>query len=215
MGLGPLPPGKQCTLIDGTCEDEVIVKEFSIDSDSVQAALYVGAITGSVDVKFYTVTNDGELEIIEFPTITAPLGEILLRKAAASMSKVKALITCTGSASINLVAKAINAGESSVVIEGADNWRAVGYTVGTTPGVLISAALVDRRGLAIRNLNNSGQLYIAETLAKVTGTITPAGLPDAFILKAGESIQIDITAGSEIYAVGEVDIDVRTLEVGE
>lgn len=213
--LGPLPPGKQCTLVDGTCEDETIVKEFTIDSDSVQAALYVGAITGSVDVKFYTVTNDGELEIIEFPTITAPLGEILLRKAAASMSRVKAVVTCTGSASINLVARAITAGESSVVIEGADNWRTEGYTVTTTPAVLIPAALVDRRGLAIRNYNNSGLLYIAETLAKVTGGTTPAALPHAFILKAGESIQIDITAGSAVYAVGDTTIDVRTIEVGD
>ena len=98
LSPGPLPPGKQCTVFTGVLTDTTDRAAFNIDSDSIQASLFVKDVTGSVNVRIYTITQAGELEIIAFPEITSDLAEIPLQKAATSMQRIRTEIEVTGTA---------------------------------------------------------------------------------------------------------------------
>lgn len=208
----PLPVGKTTPLL------RVEVPEqgnweifFSLDADSVLMSLYVSSIaSGALDVVVYTYAEEGkEVSIITFPTLTGPTGELLLRKAAATMSNVRVKVTTTGPASFDLRARGISAGETSVKIQGAADLSTSQLTVGTTPLSILPSVLTDRQGVVIRNWSTTDTLYVAESAVKATSSV---GYP----VGPGESIGIDIVAGQTLYGVADpTSVDVRVMQAGE
>jgi len=204
----PLSPGKDYLLVTKTNAPANVEEHYlSIDSDTVLISLYVSSLSsGTFNVDVYTLTTDDKLsKVISFPTLTAPTSELLLRKAAAVMQRIKVVITYTGTASFEVRARGLSAGEMSVKIQGASTAKAQKLTVGMTPGLLIPAALNGRSSLVLKNNNASGTLYLGFTLTEAT---TAIGYP----LGPGESMGLDLESGAEVYAVGTAVIDVRVIE---
>lgn len=207
----PLPQGKTSPLLRvETPTTSTWEITFSLDADSVLFSLYVGSLSsGSLSVTAYTVADVGqEIQIVSFPTITGPTANLLLRKAAVSLSNVRVSVVSTGPVTLDLRARGISSGETSVKIDSAGSITTNQLTVGTTPLSLFASALTDRNGVVIRNWGNV-TLYIAETSAKATPAL---GYP----IGGQESLGIDIQAGQVIYgAVASGSTDVRTMEAGE
>lgn len=208
----PLPVGKTTPLLRVEHPEqggwEVF---FSLDADSVLMSLYVGSIaSGSLDITVYTYAEEGkEVSIITFPSISGPTGELLLRKAAATMSNIRVVVTATGPVVFDLRARGISAGETSVKIQSAADLSTSQLTVGTTPLSILPSVLTDRQGVVIRNWSTTDTLYVAESIAKATSVV---GYP----LGPGESIGIDITAGQVLYGVAQpTSVDVRIMQAGE
>jgi hypothetical protein len=158
----------------------------------------------------YTLTDVGkELLLFSFPTITAGTTNLLLKKAGVSMQRFRVEATYTGVCQYEVHVRAVEgAGESSVRILGAGEWRTSQATVTTTASLLIAAALTDRNGVVIKNWSSSNSLFLAETSAKATSAL---GYP----LAPKDAIAMDIAAGAAIYAVaGTGTVDVRIGESG-
>lgn len=211
VNTSPLPVGKTTPLlVVSTPETNTWEITFSLDADSVLLSLYVGSLSsGQLDVTAYAVADEGkEVSIIEFPTITGPTANLLLRKAAISLSRVRVLVTATGPATIDLRARGISSGETSVRIESATDLTTNQLTVGTSPTNILPAALTDRLGVVIRNWSGS-TIYLGETALKATSVV---GYP----IGVGESIALDISAGQDVFAAtGSGTSDVRVMQAGE
>lgn len=207
----PLPSGKTTTLLNESAAPagtRTVV--FPIDCDSVLISLWVDSITsGDLDIAVYTQTMDGkQVEIISFPTISAPTAELLLRKAATAMSVVKLVVTTTGVATFEVRAKGLTAGETTAKIVSAGSLTTSSTTVNTSPSILIPAALTDRNGLTIKNYTGGGTLFVSEDQTKL-----PA---DAWPIGPGEVWSLDVAAGVIIYAVSSAGtLDVRLAQSGE
>lgn len=208
---GPLTTGKEiqvANLSPTAAGTESVI--FSIDAESVLLSLYVEAVSGDLDVKAYTVGADGqEVEIISFPTISAPTNELLLRKAASALQRIRVEVTYTDACTFNLRARGVAAEGASVKIEGASSFQVTQVNITTTASALLSAGLTDRNGIMVVNTDPSQTLYIAESLAKAT-----AGL-GAPVYPNGGNISLDLAAGGTLYAVSTAGtIDVRIVETG-
>lgn len=202
--------GKTLQIFDGqlTGSGETCIDFTLDDSDSLLASLYVRSVTsGTVSAVVYTVTVTGEkVAVITFPDITAPTTELLLKKAAVGLSNMQLCITHTGDAEVSVYGKGLTAGEASVRVLGASEIRTSQVNVGTSPTLLIPAALTDRAGMVIKHWSTSGVLYIAEGSPE-------AVLSTAYPMEAKEAMGIDVAAGVEIWAVADAGtIDVRILE---
>lgn len=206
----PLPAGKVTTLLRGPMAAGTAEITFTLDCDSVLLSLYVGSITsGTITVNAYTQVEEGkETLILSFPVISAPTADLLLQKAAIAMGRVRVEVIATDACDIDVRAKGITAGETSVRIQGANNWQVSQIDIPSTPTLLIPTSLVDRSGLVFKNNSNTNVLYVAETSLKATTSI---GYP----IGPRESLAFDLAAGDEIWAVSDgADIDVRIAEAG-
>jgi hypothetical protein len=208
----PLTLGKELQVFDETVTAAGSKTEtFSIDAESVLISLYIGATSGDVDVSAFTVGRDGqEVEVITFPTISSPTSELLLRKAASALQRVKIVVSYTDACSFNIRARGVSAGAASVSIEGASNFKASQTDVTSTAGVLIASSLEDRKGILIinNNVGSSEILYLGGTLAQSTTVI---GTP----VRPGGNVSVNLSAGASLFAVSDgSDIDVRIAETG-
>lgn len=208
----PLPPGKIITVLDQVeIAANTRIARFTLDADSVLVSLFVESLTsGTVDVEVWTETEEGkESRVIAFPTISSVTTELLLRKAAACLSRVYVKVVNTGACTYEVRARGITAGELSVRIQGASAGSASSTTASTTPAVLIPVNLNERTALIIKNFNDSvGTLFIGFTLAEATVT-------DGYPIRPTESLGIDIESGTSIYAVTDTGtVDVRLLQAG-
>lgn len=205
--IGPIAYGKTETILSLSATGSGTRSEsFSIESDSVLVSLFAEVVSGTLDVSVYTLTDDGkELGIINFPQLAAPTSELLLKKAAAAMSRIRVVATYSGATTFEVRARAIGAGESSVKILGASQAKASQLTVGTTPTLLFPISLQDRAGLIVKN-NGSVILYVGYSAAEAT----PA---NGYPIAAGESLGIDVGSGATIYArAASGTVDVRLME---
>lgn len=209
----PLPAGKTAPLLrKDVAETGSWEIRFQLDAETILISLWVGSLSsGSFDVSVYTATGPDSGEealIMAFPSLIGPSGELLLRKAAVSLSTVIVRITATGPATFDIRAKGLSSGAASTRIEGAATWTVGQVSVTTVPAEIVPASLVDRSGLVIKNFSTNF-LYIAENAAKATSVI---GYP----LGAGESLAFDLQAGQSIWgAAGAGTIDVRSSQLGE
>lgn len=202
--------GHTITLLDvDSSTSGTSTKEVSVESDNVLISLYVDSTAGDVDVSVATLTDEGkEVDIVVFPTVSSPTSELLIRKSAVTMSRVLVTATYTDSCSFEVRARGIGTGESSVRILGVNEWSVETATVGTSAALLIPTSLTDRNGIAIRNHDATEDIYIAPTLALAT-------IADGWPVLAGETVQMDLTAGSEVYAIGTGSgIDIRIIQAG-
>lgn len=207
----PLSSGKIATLVRVDSAPPNIWESFlTIESDSVLVSVFVSSLAaGSLNVEVLTETESGrEVQIIQFPEITGPTSELLLRKAAISLSSVRVRAVTTGTCTFEIRARAIAAGSASVKIESATSWSVTQTSVTTTPAGLLGVSLNDRSGILVKNYQGGGVLFIAESLAKI-------GSGDSYPLQTGESLAMDLAAGQDVYAVASSgSIDVRIIEAG-
>lgn len=208
----PLDLGKEVRVVQNspTAAGSEIY-QLSLDAEAVLVSLYVSATSGDVDVNVTTEGAEGQdVEVITFPTISAPVTELLLRKSASVLRKIRINVTYTGSCSFEIRARGVSAAASSVVIEGASDFSVTQKDITTTATTLLAASLTDRRGILVKN-NNIGSaevLYIANTLAKATSAV-------GFPIEVGGNLSLDLQAGSELYAISSSGtIDVRIVEAG-
>lgn len=209
---GPIPLGKTVTIIDeistgGSPGQQEI--HASVESDSVLVSLFAEVVSGTLDVSVYTLTEEGkETEVISFPQLTAPTSELLLKKAAVVMSRIKVVATYTGNSTFEVRARGINAGETSVKVLGASDGRASQITIATTPTLIIPVSLSDRAGLVIKNFSTSKTIYLGFTAGEATAS-------NGYPLGPGEAMAMDVAAGVTLYAVSDSpSTDLRILEAG-
>lgn len=185
------------------------VYEFSLDSEAVLISLFVAATSGDVNVSVNTEGAQGQdVEVIVFPTITAPTSELLLRKTASVLRKVRVYITYTGACTYDIRARGVSGGASSFKILGNSNILMSQIDASTTPIALIPASLTDRASVAIKNYNTTGVLFLGGTAGEADPTIGwPVGPQESYV--------VDVSAGQEIYGRSDAGtIDVRLSETG-
>lgn len=208
--IGALALGKTETIVSETASIAGSKSvDFTVESDSILISVYAEVVSGSLSISVYTLTDNGkEVAVINFPVLTAPTSELLLKKAAAVMSRVKVVATYSGATTFEVRARGINAGETSVKLLGSSSGKASQVSVGTTPMPLFPVSLQDRAGLIVKNNSNSGILYIGYSIGEaVVGNGYPIG--------AGESLGIDIGSGVIVYARSDVGtLDIRLMESG-
>lgn len=175
--------------------------ELSIDAEAVLISLFVNTTAGDVDVSVLTEGATGhDIEVISFPTVSAPTTELLLRKSASVLRKIRVVVTTSDSATFEIRARGVSAGAASVTIEGSSNWQVTRSSVTASAAVLIAASLQDRRGILVENISDvsgsAGLIWVAETLAKAT-----AG--DGHPIRSGGNIAVDLQGGAELYAVSD------------
>lgn len=197
-------------LSESTDVSKTFNKTIDVQSSGVLLSLFVQSLSGTLDVNVYTLTRAGEEKLIDtFPTISAPTTELILRKQIEVHNHMRVEVITSDAAVFDIRAKGVEAGVSSVTIQGAGTWSVENETI-TTKQLLLAADLEDRNGLLIRNANFSGIeiLRVAESEAKLDAGIYASVLP-------GESIQPDLRAGSEIWAESSgAAIRVEVIEIG-
>ncbi len=185
------------------------VKEGSINSDSLLATLWVTSCSGTLDVTVYTLTDEGkEVELFHFPQISSGTTNLLLKKSGVSLQRFRIQTTYSDACDYEIYIRAINGvGESSVRILGSPDWRASQVDIGTTPALLIAAALVDRQGVVVKNWSTTTNLYVGSSAGVSVGT--------GFPLAPRDNIALDVASGAAVYAVAEAGtVDVRIAESG-
>ena len=209
--MNPLPPGKTI-LVMGESPNGAgsLSRIFTLDSDTFQTSLFVSSISGSLTITLSTITGEGkEKEVITYSPVTSPSTELDLKRAVSAMGVIKATAVFTGACSFELRAKGLSNGQMSATIQSATTAKASQINISGTPAILLPAALVDRKGVIIKN-NGTGAhvLYLGFSQAQAsTGTGYPLG--------KGEALALDVAPGAVIWAVsGNNTIDVRIIEAG-
>ena len=222
----PLLPGKELEVIK-LSETAGGSREihFKTEADTILASLQASIVSGTVSVEFFTEgdsedTPGNRVSIIQFPTLSAPTDELLLRKAASTLNKIRVVITWTGEATLSIYAKGISVGETTVNIAGAGGADNYGIAMDTTPRLLIPVALIDQNNVSIVNNSTAGgaTLYVGfKPTITATSTATPGTTDDnaATPVPPGGSIGLNVTAGLTVYALTDAGIaDVRVIQLG-
>jgi len=204
-----------CTLLsESTTGASQESKSISVRSEAVLLSLYVEEVTGTLDVNVYTWTKENPYEeklIDSFPQITAPTGELVIRKQIEVMDHIRVEVITSDAAKYNVKAKGVRAGISSVSIQGAGSWQVTNDTVTSTPTLIISGGLAGRTGLLVKNANyNTGDiLQVAESEAKLLAGIYYSVAP-------GAEVQPDVDAGNEVWMQSDGNpIRIEIIEVGD
>lgn len=116
----PLDLGKEIqvekTSVSGATSETY---ELSLDAEAVLVSLFVNTTSGDVDVSVLTEGATGyDVEAFAFPTVSAPTTDLLLRKSASVLRKVRIVVTTTDSAEFEIRARGVSAAAASVTIEG-------------------------------------------------------------------------------------------------
>jgi len=207
----PLSQGKEAQIFNESPTEAGTMTEYiSVDADTVLFSLQASVITGTLKVNVYTEGGDGAtVKTIDFPILSSPTVDLLLRKASATMQRVKVEVIYTGACSFIIRARGTATGEASFKILGANDLVTSQFTVTTTVGPVITASLTDRATVVIKNYNlSSGTLFIG-------GTALQATVAEGYPVGPQESFVVDVQAGQEIYGVADAGtIDVRIAETG-
>lgn len=188
-------------------------KFFTIDSDSVLLSLFVDSVAGDLDVTASTLISQHEpsksVEIVTFPTVSAPTTNLLIQKAATALSIVSVTATYTGACSFVINAKGTSLGESSVRIVGSPDFETNKFSVPASPTVIIAPSLADQTGILLKNFSTNRNIFVAESSLKASDA--GGGYP----LAPGEVLMMDVSAGSSIYAsTDSAPADLRIVRTG-
>ena len=215
--LGPLELGRELEVLkQSPTEAGVDEGQFIILADTVLISIQATVVTGTLKVDVFTEGDDTDLvssrlQIIDFPLLSAPTSELLLRKAASTLQKVRVVVTYTGSCSYIIRARGTAIGEASFKLLGATTAKHSGTSIGTSATLILPVALEDRNGVSIMNNNASGIMYVGFTSGVTVAAGALAGTP----VKPGGSIGLDIAAGLGVYGIADVgSLDIRILELG-
>ena len=206
---GALPRGKERQVIaeSPTAAGSKTV-ELGVDADTVIVSLFVSSVSGDLDVSVDTLGGDASVQVISFPTVSSPTADLLIRKAAAIMDRIRITATYTDAVDYEVRVRGVGTGEASVKILGVNDATASQNDVSTTEEILVPASLTDRAGLILKNNSSTGILYIGFTVAETTAA-------NGYPIGPGEALGIDVAAGQEIYGIASAGtIDVRLMEAG-
>lgn len=214
----PIQTGKEVKILDespSTSGSKEIC--FNIDSDTVIISLEVLSTSGDVDVDVYTLGDVDDdvtpiqFQVIDFPTVSAPTTELVIKKAASSLQKIRVVVTYTDACAYRIRCRGISVGETSVKFSGATAAAHSGTTIGPAATLIIPVSLADRNGVSLVNNHATGILYVGFTSGVTVGPGALAGTP----VKPGGSIGLDVAAGLTVYGISDgATLDIRILEVG-
>lgn len=214
MSVTLLHPGVQTRILnESPAVAGTTSRELNLQSDAVLVSVFASSVTGTLDVSVYAITGDdqtgGEQALLfSFPQLSAATANLLLRRSAITLSRVRIVVQYSGACSYSINVRAVGSGSSDTRILGAANLVTTKATVGTSASLLIPSALEDRAGLLIKNWSTTQTVYVAETLVKAT-------LSDGYPLAPRDAVAMDISAGVEIYAISDAPAaDVRIVESG-
>lgn len=189
-------------------------QKFTIDADSVLVSLFASTVDAELDVTVSTYGKDGEeVEIISFPQLTAATPDLIIKKAAATMSNIVIRATYTGAATFEARARGIGTGEASVRILGASKARASAKTLDIADGaqLVVPSSLTDRQGFIVQNWSPNAPAAVVYMGFSAAEAVSGTGWP----LIKNASIGVDLAAGDEIYVATDTDgADVRIIEAG-
>ena len=209
---GPLTQGKEVQVLKAT-ETGAGTKSviFSVDAETILVSLAVVSTSGDVNVNVYTQGGDDgqELQIISFPTVSAPTTSLVMKKAAQTLQRVRVEVIYTGACQFNVRARGISGGAADVRILGASTASASQTTVGTSATTIVPAALTDRKGVVVKNNNTgTGTIYLGFTAGE-------ASLTSGYPIGPQEALALDVDSGVAVYGIADTGtIDVRLLEAG-
>jgi len=189
---------------------------FDVQSDSLLTTLFAEVLVGTLDVGVYAITQGGpsdsslahEVLLYSFPTINAPLTDLLIQTAAATTARVRIKATWTGACKFDVQARAINGGTSKTQVVTANTVNTDQITINAGPAqVLIPPALIDSIGWQVRNWSSNGAIvYVSETASKAVPAL---GYP----LGPGDVLSISVKGGQTWYASASINgADLRILE---
>lgn len=211
--VGNLNVGQEAQALNiNTSEAGFAYADFAIQSDALLVTLIATSVSSSLDVSVVAIDQESGLEseeIIAFPLITGPAGNLLVRRSgtAPATLRLKAVVG-SGGAQFRIKVRAVNAGTSDTKILGADSVAATQATAGTSPTILIAASLLDRAGLVIKNWSITQTVYIGETAIKADPAI---GYP----LAPRDALAMDVSAGVSIWIISDAPgADIRILQAG-
>lgn len=183
---------------------------FSVESDTVLLTLYAGSVAGDLSVSVWTFTDTGkEALLFNFPVVSAPTTNLILKRAAITLQRVLIRATYTDACDFEIYARAIQSGLVDTRIVGAANLRMsqVDITSGAAQ-LLLAASLTDRAGIVVKNWSGAGTVYLGATAAEAT---VAAGYP----LGAKDALAVDLASGQAVWAVADAGtVDVRISEAG-
>lgn len=186
-------------------------RDFSIQSDAVLLTLYAGSVSGTLDVSIYAVGTNGTVlspALVSFATLSGPTPQLLIERSGVIPGALRVVAVYTGPTVFEVNARSVFAGTSDTKILGSANWEVSQVTVGTSPVLLIPAALTDRQGLLVKNWSTSQTIYVGESAAKATLAI---GYP----LAPRDAIAMDVASGSQVYAISDAaGADARIVQAG-
>jgi len=186
-------------------------RDFSIQSDAVLLTLYAGSVSGALDVVVYAVGPLGTVlspALVTFATQTGPTPQLLIERSGVIPGALRVVATYNGACEFEVNARAVFAGTSDTRILGSTNWEVSQVTVGTSPVLLIPAALTDRQGLLVKNWSSTQTIYVGESAAKAAASV---GYP----LAPRDAIAMDVASGSQVYAVSDAaGADARIVQAG-
>lgn len=185
----------------------VTKKTISTIADGALISLYVAEITGNLSIKVFTETSDGKsYELFTFPTITTPSTSLTMKTAAPTMGSITFEATYNGDVNYEIHARGIASGEVSAKFVSPASASTNKVVVGTLPTLIIPATTSNRSAILLRNLSNTGTLYLGFSVTQATAA---TGFP----LFPGEHFMISIAGGQPLYGLGTVaDMDVRYVE---
>lgn len=208
--MANLEPGTQIQLIkETTVAAGTTSKITSMMTDTVLATLWCSAITGTLTVNIYNMTDTGkEVLALSFPIVASPSTVLLLKRAPVTTSNIRVECIYTGVVTYEVYIRAINAGLVETRIVGAGNAEASQIDVTNVVTLIIPPSTSDRSGLVLKNWDTTATIYIGMTALQAT----PAtGYP----LAPKDALAVDLSAGQGIYAVADEPIaDLRVLSAG-
>lgn len=186
--------------------------DFVIQSDAVLVTLYAPALSGTIDVSVYSVTDGQEALLFTFPQLTVVTPNVLLRRSSIAPENIRVRVVYSAACTYEIQARAVGVGSSDTRMLGQSVLHASHTSIGTSASVLIPATFTDRAGLIVRNNTVSpatSVLYIAESAALAT-------VANGYPLYPKEALSMDIAGGTEIWAITDTgSVDVRILEAGQ
>jgi hypothetical protein len=217
-----LNKGDVCAvLIECPTAASTIDKTFTVQADGVLLSLFVESTVGTVDVNVYTLTKTGHEKLVDsFPQISAPTVDIVIRKQVEVHDQMRVEVITSDAAKYDIRAKGVDAGVSSVKIEGAGQADNYGIVADTTARLLIPVALVDQNDISIINNNPAGGqiLWIGFKASITSGSVATPGVKDpdaATPIPPGSSLGLNVTAGLTVYGLTSAGTcDIRVIQLG-
>lgn len=184
-----------------------------LENASVLISLFVRSVSGNIDVtvESYNDNKNEYVEVITFPTVSAPTTNLLLKKASVAMDNCRVKVAYDAACDYTIHAKGLTIGSTDAKLLGSEEGDT--NTASITSGaaqVLLAASLTARAGIMFANHNTTAAdiLYWSYSAAKAT---VAAGFP----LHPGGVATLDIDSGVTIYATSAAGtVDVRIAEVG-
>jgi len=192
---GSLPRGKEFRILEESTAGAGVSNEtIGIDADSVLVSLFITAITGTLTVRVYTTTDDGQEKLIlTMPVQSAPTSELVINRAGPSMDRIRVEATYTGACNYSIRVRGSEATDDA----GAGNNSDLIVTSPTLQNVTLALANTEY-SVTIPSGAKRFSIYSRESsVLQAAYTAGQSGL-NYFTIGYGNSYDEDNLAGSSL-----------------